>query len=300
METNIINNVNQDTFKYNTITEYLIKKCAEDDKFKEQLKEMIDIAEKKYHELEQFLAENKKVISEGKIKIGYELLQKNQTLVQNLSSIIDPDELNILEQFNRYKNKIDPVCKKIRELKKNKEGELIDELNDVKKNISEVKEKIEITKILLKKIKDKNKDTKKENNLSKDNKCNKNISKKDFDENKIDENIINLDESNDIIKESNKFKTDVDNKEVQFLHNEIKYLNEQHLSLLDDKMTIHKKLMKLHSEIITLQKENPLNKLDKYDKLVVMYLNKINILNEFLIKVSTKIFSIKSKLPKFK
>ena len=300
METNIINNVNQDTFKYNTITEYLIKKCAEDDKFKEQLKEMIDIAEKKYHELEQFLAENKKVISEGKIKIGYELLQKNQTLVQNLSSIIDPDELNILEQFNRYKNKIDPVFKKIRELKKNKEGELIDELNDVKKNISEVKEKIERTKILLKKIKDKNKDTKKENNLSKDNKCNKNISKKDFDENKIDENIINLDESNDIIKESNKFKTDVDNKEVQFLHNEIKYLNEQHLSLLDDKMTIHKKLMKLHSEIITLKKENPLNKLDKYDKLVVMYLNKINILNEFLIKVSTKIFSIKSKLPKFK
>ena len=300
METNIINNVNQDTFKYNTITEYLIKKCAEDDKFKEQLKEMIDIAEKKYHELEQFLAENKKVISEGKTKIGYELLQKNQTLVQNLSLIIDPDELNILEQFNRYKNKIDPVCNKIRELKKNKEGELIDELNDVKKNISEVKEKIERTKILLKKIKDKNKDTKKENNLSKDNKCNKNISKKDFDENKIDENIINLDESNDIIKESNKFKTDVDNKEVQFLHNEIKYLNEQHLSLLDDKMTIHKKLMKLHSEIITLQKENPLNKLDKYDKLVVMYLNKINILNEFLIKVSTKIFSIKSKLPKFK
>ena len=300
METNIINNVNQDTFKYNTITEYLIKKCAEDDKFKEQLKEMIDIAEKNYHELEQFLAENKKVISEGKIKIGYELLQKNQTLVQNLSLIIDPDELNILEQFNRYKNKIDPVYKKIRELKKNKEGELIDELNDVKKNISEVKEKIEITKILLKKIKDKNKDTKKENNLSKDNKCNKNISKKDFDENKIDENIINLDESNHIIKESNKFKTDVDNKEVQFLHNEIKYLNKQHLSLLDDKMTIHKKLMKLHSEIITLQKENPLNKLDKYDKLVVMYLNKINILNEFLIKVSTKIFSIKSKLPKFK
>lgn len=300
METNIINNVNQDTFKYNTITEYLIKKCAEDDKFKEQLKEMIDIAEKNYHELEQFLAENKKVISEGKIKIGYELLQKNQTLVQNLSSIIDPDELNILEQFNRYKNKIDPVFKKIRELKKNKEGELIDELNDVKKNISEVKEKIERTKILLKKIKDKNKDTKKENNLSKDDKCDKNISKKDFDENKIDENIINLDESNDIIKESNKFKTDVDNKEVQFLHNEIKYLNEQHLSLLDDKKTIHKKLMKLHSEIITLQKENPLNKLDKYDKLVVMYLNKINILNEFLIKVSTKIFSIKSKLPKFK
>lgn len=300
METNIINNVNQDTFKYNTITEYLIKKCAEDDKFKEQLKEMIDIAEKNYHELEQFLAENKKVISEGKTKIGYELLQKNQTLVQNLSSIIDPDELNILEQFNRYKNKIDPVCNKIRELKKNKEGELIDELNDVKKNISEVKEKIERTKILLKKIKDKNKDTKKENNLSKDNKCNKNISKKDFDENKIDENIINLDESNHIIKESNKFKTDVDNKEVQFLHNEIKYLNKQHLSLLDDKMTIHKKLMKLHSEIITLQKENPLNKLDKYDKLVVMYLNKINILNEFLIKVSTKIFSIKSKLPKFK
>ena len=135
METNIINNVNQDTFKYNTITEYLITKCAEDDKFKEQLKEMIDIAEKKYHELEQFLAENKKVISEGKIKIGYELLQKNQTLVQNLSLIIDPDELNILEQFNRYKNKIDPVCKKIRELKKNKKGELIDELNDVKKNI---------------------------------------------------------------------------------------------------------------------------------------------------------------------
>lgn len=300
METNIINNVNQDTFKYNTITEYLIKKCAEDDKFKEQLKEMIDIAEKNYHELEQFLAENKKVISEGKTKIGYELLQKNQTLVQNLSSIIDPDELNILEQFNRYKNKIDPVFKKIRELKKNKEGELIDELNDVKKNISEVKEKIERTKILLKKIKDKNKDTKKENNLSKDDKCDKNISKKDFDENKIDENIINLDESNDIIKESNKFKTDVDNKEVQFLHNEIKYLNEQHLSLLDDKKTIHKKLMKLHSEIITLQKENPLNKLDKYDKLVVMYLNKINILNEFLIKVSTKIFSIKSKLPKFK
>ena len=300
METNIINNANQDTFKYNTITEYLIKKCAEDDKFKEQLKEMIDIAEKNYHELEQFLAENKKEISEGKIKIGYELLQKNQTLVQNLSSIIDPDELNILEQFNRYKNKIDPVFKKIRELKKNKEGELIDELNDVKKNISEVKEKIERTKILLKKIKDKNKDTKKENNLSKDNKCNKNISKKDFDQNKIDENIINLDESNDIIKESNKFKTDVDNKEVQFLHNEIKYLNEQHLSLLDDKMTIHKKLRKLHSEIITLQKENPLNKLDKYDKLVVMYLNKINILNEFLIKVSTKIFSIKSKLPKFK
>lgn len=300
METNIINNVNQDTFKYNAITEYLIKKCAEDDNFKEQLKEMIDIAEKNYHELEQFLAENKKVISEGKTKIDYELLQKNQTLVQNLSSIIDPDELNILEQFNRYKNKIDPVCKKIRELKKNKEGELIDELNDVKKNISEVKEKIERTKILLKKIKGKNKDTKKENNLSKDDKCDKNISKKDFDENKIDENIINLDESNDIIKESNKFKTDVDNKEVQFLHNEIKYLNEQHLSLLDDKMTIHKKLMKLHSEIITLQKENPLNKLDKYDKLVVMYLNKINILNEFLIKVSTKIFSIKSKLPKFK
>ena len=300
METNIINNVNQDTFKYNAITEYLIKKCAEDDNFKEQLKEMIDIAEKNYHELEQFLAENKKVISEGKTKIDYELLQKNQTLVQNLSSIIDPDELNILEQFNRYKNKIDPVCKKIRELKKNKEKELIDELNDVKKNISEVKEKIERTKILLKKIKGKNKDTKKENNLSKDDKCDKNISKKDFDENKIDENIINLDESNDIIKESNKFKTDVDNKEVQFLHNEIKYLNEQHLSLLDDKMTIHKKLMKLHSEIITLQKENPLNKLDKYDKLVVMYLNKINILNEFLIKVSTKIFSIKSKLPKFK
>lgn len=306
METNTINNDNQDTFKFNTITEYLEKKCAEDEKFKEQLKEMIDLAEKNYQELDKFLKENKIVIFERKIKLGLELLEKNETLIQNFASIIDPNELDIFEQFNQYKKKIDPIFIKVQELKKKIKGELIDELEDIKKNIEEIKEKMEIKKIILKKINLKDKNIKREKNLSKKNNCKKIFQQKIFDENKIDENIINLDESNEsneLNEESKGFILDFDskdNKETQFLYNEINYLKKQYISLLDDKSAIHIRIKKLQTEIILLKNENPLNKLDKYDKLVVMYFNKIHIFQQFLTKISTKLFCKKSKHPRFK
>ena len=41
-----VNDNNQNNMKYNVITEYLEKKCVNNDELKEQLNELIDIAQK--------------------------------------------------------------------------------------------------------------------------------------------------------------------------------------------------------------------------------------------------------------
>ena len=108
------NDNNKNNLKYNAITEYLEKMCEEDDKFKERLEEMIDIAQKNYEEINIFLKENQNVISKGKLKFGCELLKKNQLIIQKILSIFDPNELDIIQLFEQHKKIIDDNIIKIK------------------------------------------------------------------------------------------------------------------------------------------------------------------------------------------
>lgn len=308
------NDNNKNNLKYNVITEYLENKCEKDEKFKDQLNEIVDIAQKKYEELDMFLKDNKKVIYQQKIKLGFGLLQKNQLIVQKISSMFDPNELDIFEQFKQYKDIIDPINIKIYKLNKKEKEEIKGELQNIKQNENDIMDKISQTKNRLKELrnfnKDKNKE-KKEVKIPEENITpsynNENLIQNNEDSlNKIDnefninENNINLKEQDDVIKESNESKTDSNNAEIKYLKEKDKYLFGQFISMKKDKRATKLKLMNLRNEISELKKENPLNKLEKYDKLVVMYFNKIQYLNDFIKKASSKIYAKLEKRPKFK
>ena len=311
------NDNNKNNLKYNAITEYLEKMCEEDDKFKERLEEMIDIAQKNYEEINIFLKENQNVISKGKLKFGCELLKKNQLIIQKILSIFDPNELDIIQLFEQHKKIIDDNIIKIKELKEKEKETLKEELASLHEKIKEINYKIERTKYRLNGLKSHKKDIKKDkrkqkkDNILEKNSLNSYENNNSIQDNEdslnkinnesyINENIINLEEFDDKIKESNKSKEDSDNKEIYYLKEEINYLTEQFFSLRNEEYETFQKLKNLNNQIFELKKENPLYKLEKYDKLVIIYLNKIYILNNFIKRASTKIYTIMLKRPKFK
>ena len=308
------NDDNKNNLKYNVITDYLEKKCEKDEKFEEQLNEIVDIAQKKYEELDTFLQDNKKVIFQPKIKLGFELLEKNQSIVQKISSMFDPNELDIFEQFKKYKDIIDPINIKIFKLNKKEKEEIKGELKNIQENQNEIMDKISQTKNMLKELRNFNKDKSiektevkipEENDIPSHN--NENLIQNNEDSlNKIDkelninENNINLQKLDYVNKESSESKTDSNNAEIKYLKEKDKYLLRQFLSMEKDKMATILKLKNLNNQIIKLKNENPIKKLDKYDKLVFMYFMKIQHLNDLINKASSNIYAKIEKRPKFK
>ena len=139
-----------------------IVKLSIDDKFKERLEEMIDIAQKNYEEINIFLKENQNVISKGKLKFGCELLKKNQLIIQKILSIFDPNELDIIQLFEQHKKIIDDNIIKIKELKEKEKEKLKEELASLHEKIKEINYKIERTKYRLNGLKSHKKDIKKD------------------------------------------------------------------------------------------------------------------------------------------
>ena len=302
-----VNDNNQNNMTYNVITEYLEKKCVNNDELKEQLNELIDIAQKNYEELDIYLKECKKVIFPQSIKFGYELLEKNQLIIQQISSIFDPNELDIFKQFEYYKNIIDPMFDEMKKLKKIENEELKQELENIKENKKQIKEKMSTTKNRIYELecfgKNINKNKKEhqipqQNNFTYYNNCNliqnnENLLNKINNESNFNENNINMGEP---------IKSEIDNEniEIKYLKDEGKYLFDQLNSIRKNEVATFTKLMKSHNQIKKLKKENPINKLEKYDKLLVMYFNKICKLNDFIKRASTKMYSKMEKRPKFK
>ena len=71
-------------YKYKQIIEYIRKICEKDEKFKEQLINILDIVENNYEEIDEFQNKIGKqgTISESDFKNGYALLDKNQEIVK--------------------------------------------------------------------------------------------------------------------------------------------------------------------------------------------------------------------------
>ena len=128
-------------YKYKKITEYIRKICEKDEKFKEQLINILDIVENNDEEIYEFF--NKiDSISESDVKNGYELLDKNQEIVKIITSFFNPEELDINEVYKQYKNIMESLKKIQRKLNK----ELKVELKEILQNKINIREKIEKTK----------------------------------------------------------------------------------------------------------------------------------------------------------
>ena len=80
----------------------------------------------------------------------------------------------------------------------------------------------------------------------------------------------------------------------------IKNLNKELKAMEKEMKKIEKEMMELKKQIKILTIKNPLNYLGEYDKLIVCYSNKIDILKLFLNKCSLKMYSYRKKHPKFK
>ena len=63
---------------------------------------------------------------------------------------------------------------------------------------------------------------------------------------------------------------------------------------------IMEQLVKLKNLINILHRKNPLNNLEKYDKLFVLYINKLHILSNFIKKISLKFYDYYKKHPIYK
>ena len=131
-------------YKYKQITEYIKKICEKDEKFKEQLINIVDIVENNYEEIDEFQnkIDNQDTISESDVKNGYALLDKNQEIVKIITSFFNPEELDINELFKQYKNIKASLGKIRRKLYK----ELKVELKEILDNKINIREKIEKTK----------------------------------------------------------------------------------------------------------------------------------------------------------
>ncbi len=166
------NSINIQPLEYNTITRYIEQKCEQDNEFKENLNNIINMAQEKYYDICSFLSENKSVINIQDFKFGCDLLEQNVSFFnENISLIFDPNILNLSEQYRKYQIKIDPVIKRIKNCEEkrkilNKELECI---TQDKKNVSD-------------KIKNMNMDVNEFKNLS--------ISKKDDINNQVNNELF--------------------------------------------------------------------------------------------------------------
>ena len=195
----------------------------------------------------------------------------------------------------------------MKKLKKIENEELKQELENIKENKKQIKEKMSTTKNRIYELecfgKNINKNKKEyqipqQNNFTYYNNCNliqnnENLLNKINNESNFNENNINM---------GKPIKSEIDNEniEIKYLKDEGKYLFDQLNSIRKNEVATFTKLMKSHNQIKKLKKENPLNKLEKYDKLLVMYFNKICKLNDFIKRASTKMYSKMEKRPKFK
>ena len=107
-------------YKYKQITEYIRKICEKDEKFKEQLINILDILENNYEEINEFFGkiDKQNTISKLDVKNGYDLLDKNQEIVKIITTFFNPEELDINEIYKQYKNIMESLKKMWRKLYK--------------------------------------------------------------------------------------------------------------------------------------------------------------------------------------
>lgn len=109
------NNINIQPFECNTITRYIEQKCEQDNEFKENLNNTINIAQENYYDICSFLSENKSEINIQNFKFGCNLLEKNILFLnENIFSVFAPNTLNLFEQYKKYQIEIDPFIKSIK------------------------------------------------------------------------------------------------------------------------------------------------------------------------------------------
>ena len=296
-------------YKYKQITEYIKKICEKDEKFKEQLINIVDIVENNYEEIDEFQnkIDNQETISESDVKNGYALLDKNQEIVKIITSFFNPEELDINELFKQYKNIKASLGKIRRKLYK----ELKVELKEILDNKINIREKIEKTKRKLLEMNYKIK----EDYLPKENV--EKLDSKEFDisfdvcllgnppykEIKTQEDIIKelddiIKESENIIIESNEFigskesNLDSDKKEILLLKIEIKSLYEKLISEIDKEKSVISTITKLIKQKKDINDEY---KLGKLDEIMLRFLFCINGLNDFVGKYSLEFYSNSAK-----
>ena len=296
-------------YKHKQITEYIRKTCEKDEKFKEQLINILDIVENNYEEIDEFQnkIDNQDTISESDFKNGYALLDKNQEIIKIITSFFNPEELDINELFKQYKNIKASLGKIRRKLYK----ELKVELKEILDNKINIREKIEKTKRKLLEMNYKIK----EDYLPKENV--EKMDSKEFDctfdvcllggssykEIKTQEDIIKelddiIRESESIIIESNEFigskesNLDSDKKEILLLNIEIKSLYEKLISEIDKEKSVISTITKLKKQRKDLKDEYRLGKLDE---IMLRFLFCINRLNDFVGKCSLEFYSKSAK-----
>ena len=295
--------------KYKQITEYIRKTCEKDEKFKEQLINILDIVENNYEEIDEFQNKIGKqgTISESDFKNGYALLDKNQEIIKIITSFFNPEELDINELFKQYKNfnvSLDKIERKFYK-------EIKVELKEILENKINIREKIEKTKRKLLEMNYKIK----EDYLPKENV--EKLDSKEFDisfdvcllgnppykEIKTQEDIIKelddiIRESESIIIESNEFigskesNLDSDKKEILLLNIEIKSLYEKLISEIDKEKSVMSTFTKLKKQRKDLKDEY---KLGKLDEIMLRFLFCINRLNDFVGKCSLEFYSKSAK-----
>ena len=296
-------------YKYKQITEYIRKTCEKDEKFKEQLINILDIVENNYEEIDEFQNKIGKqgTISESDFKNGYALLDKNQEIIKIITSFFNPEELDINELFKQYKNfnvSLDKIERKFYK-------EIKVELKEILENKINIREKIEKTKRKLLEMNYKIK----EDYLPKENV--EKLDSKEFDisfdvcllgnppykEIKTQEDIIKelddiIRESESIIIESNEFigskesNLDSDKKEILLLNIEIKSLYEKLISEIDKEKSVMSTFTKLKKQRKDLKDEYRLGKLDE---IMLRFLFCINRLNDFVGKCSLEFYSKSAK-----
>ena len=298
-------------YKYKQITEYIRKTCEKDEKFKEQLINILDIVENNYEEIDEFQNKIGKqgTISESDFKNGYALLDKNQEIIKIITSFFNPEELDINELFKQYKNfnvSLDKIERKFYK-------EIKVELKEILENKINIREKIEKTKRKLLQMNYKIK----EDYLPKENV--EKMDSKEFDFNfdffaglfsmssykeiKTQEDIIKelddiIRESESIIIESNEFigskesNLDSDKKEILLLNIEIKSLYEKLISEIDKEKSVISTITKLKKQRKDLKDEY---KFGKLDEIMLRFLFCINGLNDFVGKYSLEFYSNSAK-----
>ena len=296
-------------YKYKQITEYIKKICEKDEKFKEQLINILDIVENNYEEIDKFQNKIGKqgTISESDFKNGYALLDKNQEIIKIITSFFNPEELDINELFKQYKNfnvSLDKIERKFYK-------EIKVELKEILENKINIREKIEKTKRKLLEMNYKIKEDylPKENVEKMDSKefdCTFDVcllSEPPYKEIKTQEDIIKelddiIRESESIIIESNEFigskesNLDSDKKEILLLNIEIKSLYEKLISEIDKEKSVISTFTKLKKQRKDLKDEY---KLGKLDEIMLRFLFCINRLNDFVGKCSLEFYSKSAK-----
>lgn len=275
------------------LAEYLEKKFEKDDKLKAQMEKMIEIGKQNYENIRHLLyIRTKEIVTGLDIKDGVLLLAENQSFLQKLSLIINPEEIDIFELFNQYRKNYDSYIERMNKFKK-EEQSILKQIINIQNDLSNINMKLQKSKSKLYILIEKEEDNSHKEHNSKIN-FSKNIievyryalSKIDFDE--IKNNIKALD---NLIKETKESKNDIDNKEIKNLRFEINYLyykkfsNEKDLQRkINDKLNLVREQNKIIDNYFN-------NRLSEYDNFLFLYLGKIECLDDFIKKYSLKFLS---------